>query len=136
MSSADLRRRHFLLGSGLGLGALLSLRPVPARAQTHKVAIPLAKVTVLRSVGGSVILKVHDRPLLLVRDSPTTVRALDPVCTHRQCVVAYNAAEHQIKCPCHGSIYGVDGHVIQGPAPRPLVTHPAELAGEQVLVTL
>ena len=136
MSSSKLGRRHFLLGSGLGLGALLSLPTLPARAEGKRVAIPLAKLELLKSVGGSVVLKVHEKLLLLVRDSATTVRAFNPVCTHRQCVVAYSAGEHKIDCPCHGSQFDLDGKVVKGPAPRPLQSYPAELAGEQIIVTL
>jgi len=136
MSNAKLGRRHFLLGSGLGLGALLGLPTVPARAAGHRIAIPLAKLEMLKSVGGMVVLKVEGKLLLLVRDSPTTARAFNPVCTHRQCLVAYKAAEHKIECPCHGSQFDLDGHVLKGPAPRPLERYAAELQGDQIIVSL
>jgi Rieske Fe-S protein len=136
MSSSTFGRRRFLLGSGVGLGALLVLPKGAARAESNKIAIPLAKVQALKAVGGSVVLKVKDKSLLLVRDGATSVRAFNPVCTHRQCVVAYSAGEKKIKCSCHSSLFDLAGHVLSGPAPRPLQVYPAELAGEQIIVTL
>ncbi len=129
-------RRHFLVGSALGAAALLRWPTVASAAQPQKIAVPLAKLGMLKSEGGSVVVKVHDKQLLLVRDSPTTVRTLSAVCTHRHCIVAYHAADHRIQCPCHGSQYGLDGHVLRGPAPRPLEVYPSELNGEQIIVTL
>lgn len=136
MSSSTFGRRPFLLSSGLGLAALLGLPAVAAHAAGSKVAIPLAKLEPLKSVGGSIVLKVKDKLLLLVRDGATSVRAFNPVCTHRQCVVAFNAGEKKIKCPCHGSQFDLNGNVVHGPAPRPLETYAAELVGEQIIVTL
>lgn len=136
MTSERRGRRPFLVGLLIGAVALLGRAIARAGAGPQKVAIPLAKLAMLKSVGGSVVIKVHGEPLLLVRDSATTVRALDPVCTHRHCIVAYHPDEHRIQCPCHGSQYGLDGHVIRGPAPLPLGTYPAELSGEQIIVTL
>jgi Rieske Fe-S protein len=136
MSSSTFGRRPFLVGSGLSLGALLTLPSLAAGAAGSKVAIPLAKLETLKSVGGSIAIKVKDKLLLLVRDSATSVRAFNPVCTHRQCVVAFNAGDKKIKCPCHGSQFDLDGRVIHGPASRPLEAYPAELVNEQVIVTL
>jgi Rieske Fe-S protein len=51
-------------------------------------------------------------------------------------VVAFNAGDKKIKCPCHGSQFDLDGRVIHGPASRPLEIYPAELVNEQVIVTL
>ena len=136
MSNSTFGRRDFLVGSGIGLGALLALPTVAASAEGGKVAIPLAKLEVLKSVGGSVVLKLKGKLVLLVRDGATSVRALNPVCTHRECVVAYNAGEKKIKCPCHGSQFDLNGQVVHGPASRPLASYLAELAGEQVIVTL
>ncbi len=136
MCSTKCGRRHFLVGSALGAGALLRWLIAPARAEPQKIAVPLAKLAMLKSEGGSVVIKVHDKQLLLVRDTASTVRALSAICTHRHCTVAYRAADHLIQCPCHGSRYGLDGRVIRGPAPRPLEAYPAELDGEQIIVTL
>jgi Rieske Fe-S protein len=136
MSNSTFGRRRFLLGSGIGLGALLALPRNAAWAEGKKVAIPLAKVQALKAVGGSSVLKLKDQMLLLVRDSATSVRAFNPSCTHRQCVVAYSAGDKKIKCPCHDSMFDLDGKVVRGPAARPLQTYPAALAGEQVIVTL
>ena len=136
MNSLTIGRRSFLLGTGLGLGTLLARPAVVARAEGGKVAIPLAKLEILKSVDGSIALKVKGKLLLLVRDSPSSVRAFNPVCTHRQCVVAFSAGDKKIKCPCHGSQFDLDGNVVHGPASRPLERYPAALADDQVIVTL
>jgi glycine/D-amino acid oxidase-like deaminating enzyme/nitrite reductase/ring-hydroxylating ferredoxin subunit len=54
------------------------------------------------------------------RDADGTVHAVSPVCTHLGCRVAWNRAERSWDCPCHGSRFGPDGRVLQGPAVRPL----------------
>lgn len=48
-------------------------------------------------------------------------RALSSVCTHLGCITRYRAGERIITCPCHGSRFDLDGEVLAGPAPRPLL---------------
>ncbi len=54
------------------------------------------------------------------RDTDGTLHAVSPVCTHLGCRVAWNRAERSWDCPCHGSRFGPDGRVLQGPAVQPL----------------
>ncbi|MCW3015904.1 MAG: FAD-dependent oxidoreductase [Solirubrobacterales bacterium] len=41
-------------------------------------------------------------------------------CTHLGCEVRFNTAEQTWDCQCHGSRFGVDGTVLEGPGVRPL----------------
>jgi len=58
--------------------------------------------------------------LIINEDKSLNSYGLNAVCTHLGCVVPWNENENKFKCPCHGSQYAPDGHVIRGPAPRPL----------------
>jgi glycine/D-amino acid oxidase-like deaminating enzyme/nitrite reductase/ring-hydroxylating ferredoxin subunit len=74
-------------------------------------------------------LRVRGERLAVYRDPDGAVHALSSVCTHLGCVVSFNAAEKSWDCPCHGSRFGVDGNVLDGPARRPLARR--EIAPER-----
>lgn len=54
------------------------------------------------------------------RDENGKLYRRSAVCTHMGCIVRFNSAEKTWDCPCHGSRFGVDGHVINTPAMAPL----------------
>jgi glycine/D-amino acid oxidase-like deaminating enzyme/nitrite reductase/ring-hydroxylating ferredoxin subunit len=64
------------------------------------------------------------RQVALARDDEGTLHAVAARCTHLGCIVAFNAAERSWDCPCHGSRFGLDGRVLQGPAVAPLSPKP------------
>ena len=45
---------------------------------------------------------------------------LSPICTHLGCHVDWIQSANQFHCPCHGSVYTIDGLNVSGPAPLPL----------------
>jgi glycine/D-amino acid oxidase-like deaminating enzyme/nitrite reductase/ring-hydroxylating ferredoxin subunit len=54
------------------------------------------------------------------RDAAGQLHAVSLRCTHLGCLLRFNAAENSWDCPCHGSRFGVDGEVLEGPAVHPL----------------
>jgi glycine/D-amino acid oxidase-like deaminating enzyme/nitrite reductase/ring-hydroxylating ferredoxin subunit len=64
------------------------------------------------------------RQVAVARDDAGTLQAVSARCTHLGCIVGFNAAERSWDCPCHGSRFGLDGRVLQGPAVSPLSPRP------------
>lgn len=61
--------------------------------------------------------------------------ALDAVCPHLGCLVQRReTAVLGFHCPCHGSEFGADGELEQGPAERPLRSLTIEITAEDQLV--
>ncbi len=73
-------------------------------------------------------------PVVAIRDPANAegVIALDSMCTHQGCSVAW--AEGEFACPCHGSKFSADGAVIEGPATEALGTYEAKVEGDLVLI--
>jgi cytochrome b6-f complex iron-sulfur subunit len=56
-------------------------------------------------------------------------------CPHLGCAVPWVDSENQFHCPCHGSLYNLEGEVTGGPAPRPLDIFPITIEnGDEVWV--
>jgi cytochrome b6-f complex iron-sulfur subunit len=62
--------------------------------------------------------------------------AVNPKCTHQGCDVKWLAGEKRYECPCHGSNFGADGLVLNGPATKPLAAYSAKIVDTQVLVKI
>jgi menaquinol-cytochrome c reductase iron-sulfur subunit len=72
---------------------------------------------------------LHD--LWVIKRSPTDFTVFSPICPHLGCEYNWNPQTRHFECPCHGSVYGLDGKALGGPAPRSLDTLPARIeAGE------
>lgn len=59
------------------------------------------------------------RPQLLFNGMESVLGLLTPTvprCPHMGCALKYNAQERSWDCPCHGSRFGKDGMLIDGPA--------------------
>lgn len=54
-----------------------------------------------------------------------------PTCTHLGCKLIFNTAERSWDCPCHGSRFGTDGAVLEGPATRGLDPADARAPGDR-----
>jgi len=54
------------------------------------------------------------------RDKNGRLHAFSAACTHLGCHLHWNSFEQCWDCPCHGSHFGVDGAVLNGPAIHPL----------------
>lgn len=70
--------------------------------------------------GEGTVVRAGGKPCAVHRDDRGGLHAVSAVCTHMGCLVAFNNAERTWECPCHGSRFGIDGGVLQGPALEPL----------------
>ncbi|GAA2860909.1 iron-sulfur-binding protein [Actinoplanes cyaneus] len=70
--------------------------------------------------GHGAIVRVRGQQCAAYRDAAGEVHTRSARCTHLGCIVNFNDAETAWECPCHGSRFGVDGAVLQGPAISPL----------------
>ncbi len=67
------------------------------------------------------------RSVWVVKHSDTEATVFSPICTHLGCHYKWNPQTRQFECPCHGSVFTIDGRVIGGPAPRPLDALPYKI---------
>ena len=62
------------------------------------------------------------KKLAIYRDERGALHTMSAVCPHLGCIVAWNGTEKTWDCPCHGSRFGPEGQVLNGPANTDLET--------------
>ena len=70
--------------------------------------------------GHGAIIRRGTSKIAVARTQDGTLHEQSAVCTHLGCIVQWNSTEQTWDCPCHGSRFGLDGHVVNGPAIGPL----------------
>ncbi|NET34153.1 MAG: Rieske (2Fe-2S) protein [Cyanothece sp. SIO1E1] len=80
--------------------------------------------------------QVADSPVLVVRDTnaPDTLVAINPVCTHRDCLVEWQKQKNVFLCTCHDSEFDTAGNVLGPPAKDPLTTYSVNIEGDRILI--
>jgi Rieske Fe-S protein len=74
----------------------------------------------------------HDLCILVHHEEGRYV-AYSQRCTHLSCPVNYEHDKQRLFCPCHNGAFAVsDGHVTQGPPPRPLPRIVLERDGDDI----
>jgi len=74
--------------------------------------------------GEGAIVEHDGERIAAARDDDGTLHAVSARCTHLGCLVQWNNAERSWDCPCHGSRFGLDGTVLEGPAVHRLERKP------------
>jgi cytochrome b6-f complex iron-sulfur subunit len=117
----------------------------PAKTETKPVAPgtgDVAAASGFTAVGSVADLdkkgSVGDKKVMVIRDpaDKSKVLAVNPTCTHKGCVVKWEAAEKTFECPCHDSHFAPDGKATRGPTKKPLATYTAKIEGDKVMVKL
>ena len=62
------------------------------------------------------------------------VIAFAPQCTHLGCAYHWEDSKKEFLCPCHTSVFSIDGKVISGPAPRPLDRFEAKVQNNKLML--
>lgn len=70
--------------------------------------------------GEGLVVRRGGKTLAIACDRAGVVHTLGAACTHLGCIVSFNQVEQTWDCPCHGSRFALDGHVLDGPATSPL----------------
>ena len=133
MGIEDVRvpRKTVIAGAGVGLAAAAvaacssgSESPPSQALPSGEALAPTADVP----VGSGVI--VGD--VVLTQPVAGDFKAFSAVCTHTGCLVN-KIADGSIDCPCHGSRFGLDGAVLDGPASKPLKPVAVRVQGDSIV---
>src|SRR5438128_65778 len=143
----DLGRRVLLrCGAACALAACGKFVDEPVAIETGAPArgllsVPMARMPELTRAGGSVLLHADASDflgrrvsVLVANTTSDGLRAYGAYCPHAGCEVAWVDGENSVVCPCHGSLFNLDGSVKLGPATGPLTALQVTFDGTQVVV--
>jgi menaquinol-cytochrome c reductase iron-sulfur subunit len=70
----------------------------------------------------------------VVKEADNKIVAFDPFCTHLGCAYHWETDKKDFYCPCHNSVFSVEGKVLAGPAPRPLDQYLTRVQNNRLLI--
>ncbi len=136
-----MKRRRFLeiilafLGSitlvSFANSLLKFLAALPTRkAETKKLIVRKDEVP----LGDAKNIIYNNTPAVIINRPDKGFIVLSRVCTHLGCLVDYNRGERRLICPCHAGNFDLEGNVISGPPPKPLMAIALRIEGENIII--
>ena len=136
-------RRHFLdllLGASV-LGWLVSfaypiiryLKPLPQTGPTGPTRLTREEAGKLEEKK-FVIVPVSGQRVIVLQAPDQQLFAFSAKCTHEGCTVTYQPGQSVIWCPCHDGRFDMNGRVVSGPPPQPLMKYDAHRQPDGVIV--
>ena len=82
------------------------------------------------------IVRMGQRPVIVVHTETGEYRAFSAVCTHLGCTVEYRGDKGgYFHCNCHGGEYDLTGRNVSGPPPKPLTPYPLSISSNNIIVS-
>ncbi|MFY9268329.1 MAG: ubiquinol-cytochrome c reductase iron-sulfur subunit [Candidatus Manganitrophaceae bacterium] len=130
------------LGLGIPLVGYAILPTLRKREATWSEVGPLTlleidrpkELEIVRSVASGWMKTNSLRSIWAYRRPAGEVVVFSPICTHLGCGYRWSEGDQKFLCPCHNSIFDLEGKVLAGPAPRPLDTLPTKTEGDHLFV--
>ena len=153
-SAEEMSRRSFYIGAvyamwgamaaALGLPALLYLF-LPPKARKAEEWVEIGDVTKLAPNAPVEMVFRRNRidgwkvtsekgTAWVVKQPDSSIVAYGPQCTHLGCAYHWEDGKNDFLCPCHSSVFSIDGKVVSGPAPRPLDRYDTKVQGTKLLL--
>ena len=147
-------RRSFYSAAIAGLGALMTaalaapaaayllLKPRSQKQSDFVPAADLSQLTVGKPeevvfhrtrVDGWRVLNEKSTAWVVRKDDQNVV-AFTPQCTHLACAYHWEEKDSKFFCPCHNSVFAIDGKVVSGPAPRPLDRYVSRVESGKLMI--
>jgi cytochrome b6-f complex iron-sulfur subunit len=121
-----------------GSGGANSSSTAPAPSGSASIAAMAEGGTTVAALdkAGFVEVTVKGKPATIVRnpDNKDEILAVNTMCTHKGCTVAWKADQKAFVCPCHGAKFGANGAVKAAPADKPLTPYKVKVTGNQITV--
>ena len=70
----------------------------------------------------------------VVKTTENSITAFAPQCTHLGCAYHWDEGMKNFLCPCHTSTFDLQGHVLSGPAPRPLDRYAVKIENNHLFI--
>jgi menaquinol-cytochrome c reductase iron-sulfur subunit len=80
------------------------------------------------------IKNIKAQEVWVIKKSDSNVTVFSPICPHLGCRYQWNNNRKLFICPCHHSVFNVDGDVVSGPSPRPLDSLPQKIENNYLYV--
>ncbi|GAB3417840.1 FAD-dependent oxidoreductase [Niabella aquatica] len=84
--------------------------------------LPAEKIRTLVAINHNEakVVKYDGNSYAMYKDNGGVLHAINSMCSHAGCHIAWNSAEKTWDCPCHGSRFSINGKVINAPAVKDL----------------
>lgn len=133
-----MERRRFLglLISIFGTGAFVSFAyPLIRYLAPRAASVRRERLTVSKAeIGDAKEVVYGETPTIIINRPGKGYIALSRVCTHLGCLLEYDRTKKSLICPCHAGVFNLEGRVVSGPPPKPLVTFPLKVEGEDITI--
>ncbi len=117
-------------------GCAPSSYTIHAQVRDNTVIIPLNSIPdpEERDSYTRVYIQQFTNPIILFHREDGELIAVLSTCSHNGCEV--KKLRRKFECPCHGSEYNLEGHVIRGPAPEPLERFEVRVMSDRLEIIL
>ncbi len=135
-----MKRRGFLklLTTALGVSAFGSLAyplcrfllPVEAAVKAKSIILPKSEIPVNTTKD----LMIGLTPVIVLNTRDKGFLAFSKVCTHLGCLVRYDKDRQLFICPCHAGTFDLEGNVLSGPPPKPLLKFAVKVEDGNIVI--